>query len=248
MMTWLLPGLLLQAAIHVAAPGHTLFSVVALCIVGGYVLTEAFPNAGSREIALAGGVLLNAMFFLNYFPLPTPAQPGAPRSVWASARDASAFGVFETSINSIRYVDDVARITLTEIRDLTPENRPVVIITTDIHRVDWFLNWRIVRYYLPSCEIWAVDDQQAPGRAQHIIRDHVLESMSGDTVRVPVPRSGRILWLLETGAPFHRALAATQPIASGQRVAYMDVAADATPFRVLDYEFVPMDISSRGLP
>jgi hypothetical protein len=244
MLTWLMPGLLLQALIHVAAPGHTLFSVVALCLIGGYCLSAAFPASQSREAALAAALVLNLMLFLNYFSLPAAAEAGSPRTLWTSARDAAAFGTFETSVNSVRYVDDIARVTLQELREFTPQGRPVLIVTTDVHRVEWFLNWRIVRYYLPGQDIWVVSDQGTSPRAQHIHGNRVVESVLGEPVRVPVPRLGRILWLLEPGGMFHKELLGMRALHSGQRVLYEDVAGDATPFRVFDYEFFPVDVVS----
>ena len=155
-----MPGLLLQALIHVAAPGHTLFSVVALCLIGGYCLSAAFPASQSRDAALAAALVINLMMFLNYFSLPSAGAPGSPRTLWASARDAAAFGAFETSVNSVRYVDDIARVTLQELIEFTPEDRPVLIVTTNVHRVEWFLNWRIARYYMPRHDIWVVSDRE----------------------------------------------------------------------------------------
>src|SRR5437870_10493292 len=38
-LVWLVPGLIVQALVHVGAPGHTLFSVAALCVLGGYILS-----------------------------------------------------------------------------------------------------------------------------------------------------------------------------------------------------------------
>jgi hypothetical protein len=243
MLTWLMPGLLLQALIHVAAPGHTLFSVVGLCLIGGYCLSAAFTTASLRETALTAALVINLMLFLNFFSLPSARVPGSPRSLWTSARDAAAFGTFETSLNSVRYVDDIARITLQELEQVTPDNRPVVIVTTDVHRVEWFLNWRIARYYLPLHHFWIVTDQGTPPRAEHIRGGHVLESVTGQ-VRVPVPRLGRILWLLEPGGSFHSELVHRGAVTVGRRVLYMDVGGEAAPFRVFDYEFVPTDMTA----
>jgi hypothetical protein len=236
MLTWLMPGLLLQALIHVAAPGHTLFSIPALCIIGGCFLSTV-PGQ-SRDVFMSAALVINLLLFLNYVPLPA-ADANAPRSLWRSVRDAAAFGTFETSLDSVRYVDDIARLTLREIKELTPVDRPAVIVTTDVHRVEWFLNWRIARYYVPEQDIWVVTDQGAM-RAEHIRRDRVLESAAGDDIQIPIPQSGRVLWVLEPGAPFQKELMTSHPIPSGQRVAYMDVPMDAAPFRVAGYQFVPV--------
>jgi hypothetical protein len=62
-------------------------------------------------------------------------------------------------------------------------------------------------------------------------------------VTVPLPRDGRILWLLEQDGPFHQALGKVTTLSGGTQVFYTDVAADDPPFRVLDFEFVPTDVA-----
>src|SRR5262249_60433783 len=63
---WVVPGLIVQTLVHIAAPGHTLFSVVALCVLGGHVLSLI----QSREVAMAGALIANTMLFLDFLPLP----------------------------------------------------------------------------------------------------------------------------------------------------------------------------------
>src|SRR5262249_41124886 len=52
---WLVPGLTIQALVHIGAPGHTLFSVVALCVIGGYILSLA----RQRGLFVAAALVLN---------------------------------------------------------------------------------------------------------------------------------------------------------------------------------------------
>src|SRR5439155_24365478 len=66
MLVWLVPGLTLQALIHIGAPGHTLYSGPALCVLGGYVLSFI----RGRDLVLASVLIFNVMLFLDYFPLP----------------------------------------------------------------------------------------------------------------------------------------------------------------------------------
>jgi 4-amino-4-deoxy-L-arabinose transferase-like glycosyltransferase len=42
---WIVPGVLLQAMTHFANPGHTLFSVSALCLIGGYMISRLCSQA-----------------------------------------------------------------------------------------------------------------------------------------------------------------------------------------------------------
>src|SRR5215831_13227062 len=62
---WLVPGLFVQALNHIGAPGHTLFSVAALCVLGGYFLSLT----PARDIVLGAALVLNTMFFLDFFEL-----------------------------------------------------------------------------------------------------------------------------------------------------------------------------------
>src|SRR6185436_12763316 len=71
---WILPGLVMQALIHADHPGHTLFSVPALCLVGAHVvMTAGKLFAGEpesfqvREAWFAGALAVNVMLFLNFF-------------------------------------------------------------------------------------------------------------------------------------------------------------------------------------
>ena len=139
---WILPGLILQALTHFASPGHTLFSVAALCVIGGYVLS----SAPSRNVVAGAALLLNAIMFLNIFGLPkVTAQTGGP-----SLKNAVHVGIYESSVGFVRHIDGIARDGLSEIEKFTPPDRPSVIITTDGYSQKWFMNWRIGRYYWPS--------------------------------------------------------------------------------------------------
>src|SRR5215468_8380284 len=63
---WLAAGLIAQALVHIGAPGHTLFSVAGLCVLGGYVLS-LIP---ARDAMLSAALVLSVMLFLDFFPLP----------------------------------------------------------------------------------------------------------------------------------------------------------------------------------
>src|SRR5262245_23570990 len=69
---WLVPGLIVQALVHVAAPGHTLFSIPVMCVVGAYILSRV----QLRDWILPAALVLNVMLFLNYLSL--PAEAAAP--------------------------------------------------------------------------------------------------------------------------------------------------------------------------
>src|SRR5262249_37903550 len=98
---WLVPGLILQAFTHAEAPGHTLYSVAALCVLGGYVLSRV----RMRDFALVTGVFVSAFIFLevgSLFPLPERTADAAGRT--PSIENAVLFGSFETSLEQVRWL------------------------------------------------------------------------------------------------------------------------------------------------
>lgn len=231
---WLVPGVIVQALIHVAAPGHTLASIVALCVLGGYVLS-LMPG---RDILVTCALVLNAMLFLDFFPLPQAAASAGTRT--PSVKNAVLFGTFESSIATVRAEDDVARISLNEIQEFTPADRPSLIVTTDKNGEQWFLHWQIARYYLPRRDIWVLYDGAVPKRAEHIRRDQLIEMRNlRMPVMVPVFREGRILWVIEPQSAIYRQLAATGQIKGGKYVFYTDITPDSPSIRVDDFEIVP---------
>src|SRR5262245_40522442 len=122
---WLVPGLIIQALIHIGAPGHTLYSVAALCLLGGYVLSLV----PAREVMVGTALVMNVMLFLDFFPLPAAVANSADRV--PSIKNAMLFATFESSIGEVRWLDDITRTTLSEIEQFTPKDRPSIIVTTD---------------------------------------------------------------------------------------------------------------------
>jgi hypothetical protein len=238
---WLLPGMLFQGLIHVEDPGHTLLSIPALSIIAAYLIfvgTQRIPEL--REIFLSAAVAAGALLFLGFFSLPAAAEPAGGLN---SLKNAFLFRTFETSIDELRYQDNTARSTLTELQQFTPADRPIVIVTSDAGVKDWFMNWRIARYYLPKADFWVMAELQDPNWVEHVRRDAISGKSSGLNLKIPIPLHGRIIWLLERDGPFHRALKQTLPaLPGGAYLSYTDVESGTLPFRVMNFEFVP-DIS-----
>ena len=236
MVSWLLPGWLFQSVVHVGDPGHTLFSIPAVCILAAYVIyigCQKMPDL--REVVLGSAVVFGTMCFLGFFALPAAGEPAGG---WRSLRNVFVFATHETSLGQLRYMDTTARLTMNELRQFTPADRPVVIVSSDVGRVNWFMNWRIARYYAPSQDFWILSDIDVPHRVSYARRNELRQNIEG--LSVPVPQGGRIIWLLERDGAFHRALQQAQPeLSGGAYLSYTDVPSDGQPFRVMDFEFVP---------
>jgi hypothetical protein len=149
------------------------------------------------------------------------------------------FGTFESSIGQVRWLDDVTRTTLNEIEQFTPKDRPSIIISTNTYVNQWFMNWRIGRYYLPARELWILYNDAKTKRVERIRRDVLLEMRDSPPLRVPVFREGRILWLIEPNSEIHRQVAAVQTLRGGDYVFYSDVTPESQSFMAGEFEIAP---------
>ncbi len=236
---WLLPGLIVQALTHFGAPGHALFSVSALCVLGGYVLSLVRV----RETALAAALVVNVMLFLNFFPSTVGAESrrdnGRP-----SLMNAFLYGTFESSIGMVRDMDEITRTALKEIAEFTPSDRPSMILTTDSYVDQWFMNWRIGRYYLPDRDFWVLDSRMEHKSLQRIRRNTVVEARDALALSIPVFAQGRLLWLLEPDGPMYRNLASVANLNGGRYVSYIDITPDFAPFDADGFKIVPQKASA----
>ena len=232
-LLWLAPGLIIQAFVHIGEPGHTLFSVAALCVIGGYFLSLA----PVRDLMVGAALVLNVMLFLDFFALPAGVANAADHL--PSVKNALLFGTFESSLGQVRWLDEITNATLNEIQQFTPKDRPSIIISTNTYTNQWFMNWRIGRYYLPNHDFWILYNDLAKKRAEQVRRDAVVELREIEPLRLPVFQEGRILWLIEPGSAIHKELAATQKLMGGKYVFYSDVTKDSSPFIIDDFEIVP---------
>jgi hypothetical protein len=231
---WIVPGILAQALVHVDAPGHTLFSVPAFCLFGAYVLRTGLQRWEAADTGLFVAAVVSVILFLNFVPLPPPGSPGG-------VRDAFAGATFESSLEGIRWIDDIHGSSLKEIRAQTPADRKVVIIGQDVvQQGNWFLNWRIARYYFPDADFRVAAAQKKPAETMAVRGSSLDFARTGSPVDIPVPDRCRILWLVESGGPLYNAVVAAGLAHGGPRVFFTDVEAGSAPFQVMDFRIVPM--------
>jgi dolichyl-phosphate-mannose-protein mannosyltransferase len=237
LFAWLVPGLIVQALIHVAAPGHTLFSIPAVCVVGGYILSRV----RARDLMLASALVLNVMLFLNFISLPvdaaTPAGQRAP-----SLMNAFVFGTFESSLGQIRWLDDVARTTLKEIEEFTPKDRPSMIVTTDTYVEQWFMNWRIARYYLPNRDFWVLYNRGSTNGVERIRRDGVFDRKEDHSAKLPIFKDERVLWVVEPGSEVLKQISSVYKLTGGRYVFYTDITHDTPSITLKGVEIIPNGI------
>jgi 4-amino-4-deoxy-L-arabinose transferase-like glycosyltransferase len=233
---WVVPGLLAQALIHVDAPGHTLFSTVALCLLGAYVLRTGLQRWNIEDAGLLVASVVCVMLFLNFVPLPPPGSPGGLRAVFANA-------TFESSLEGLRWLDDIHGSSLKEIRDFTTPDRKTVLLGQDaVQQGNWFLNWRITRYYMPALDIRSVAAQKTPMETVEVRGSTVGVARTGSPVDISVPKHSRILWLIESGGPLHTALSKAGALHGGPHVFFTDIDEGSAPLQVLDFRIIPNGI------
>jgi hypothetical protein len=152
---------------------------------------------------------------------------------------------FESSLENTRWVDDVHGSSLKEIRSLLPSDRNFVIIGQDaVQQSNWFLNWRIARYYFPDADIRMAASQRKPVQTMEIRGSRIGAISSGSPVHIRIPEGSRILWLVETGGPLHNALAAAGLARGGPRVFYTDLEPGSPPLQVMDFRIVPAAVGA----
>jgi hypothetical protein len=56
---------------------------------------------------------------------------------------------------------------------------------------------------------------------------------------IALPRSGRILWIMQKEGRFHRALEKFIPVHRGRYILYSDISPDTPPFEIEGFQFIP---------
>jgi hypothetical protein len=190
---------------------------------------------------LASALVLNVMLFLDFLPL--PVETAAPTGQRApSLMNAFLVGTFESSLGQVRWLDDVTRTSLKEIEEFTPKDRPSMIITTDTYMNQWFMNWRIARYYLPKRDLWVLYNRASSSGVQRIRRDAVINTIENNSVQLPIVKNGRVLWLVEPGSDILKQLSSVYKLSGGRYVFYTDTSGDTPSVRLNGVEIVPNGI------
>ncbi len=235
---WVVPGMIAQAVVHVAAPGHTLFSVAAFCIAGGYAIASTcealFDDLASRfEIVAAGlAVVANVLLFFNVIPMPAPRPE---QLVYTSLRD----GIHETTFDELRSSNQLSEASIRELKDLVRVDRPAVVVSTlGSPRHFRFLNSRIASYYAGDQDFWVVVDEENPPRASHIRGKDLIEIRYGSVVKVPVLKGARIIWLMDPSSPFRAAVSKAVALKQDGNLFYTDLDPGTSDFRVDNFQFV----------
>ena len=127
---------------------------------------------------MAAALVFNAMLFLDFFPLPVDRGNESLIRGNPSIKNAMLYGTYRVvDGNGARSWTTLTRTTLEgDCRNSLRRTGPSIIISTDTYRDQFFMNWRIGRYYLPKQDFWVLYNNDAEQKTlEHIRRDVVLE-------------------------------------------------------------------------
>jgi hypothetical protein len=239
LLIWLVPGMIFQLVVHIATPGHTLFATPILCLIGAHMISVYVRQ---RDGVLAIALMVNASLFLNAVPRGYPALPDASvlESVWISARNSIAYGTFETSMERLRWREEMHEVSLQELSTFRAPSRPNVIIALNGNDTEFdFINWRVISYYLPEEPIWVLIDNLPAGVYGRIrlVRGRTVE-VRGET-SITLPRSSRILWVTQLNGRIQRRLEEIMPVHRGRYILYSDIPPNIPPFEIEGFRFIP---------
>jgi hypothetical protein len=229
---WIVPGMVVQALLHVDAPGHTLFSVPALCLVGaGMIRTAGVAFA-------APALVLNVLFFFNIVTIKF-SPPVFLGEFGKVVTQAFVGGISYTTFGDLQSNNQLSESSVRDLKRLLADKRPVVIVSTLGSAQYWrFLSARVASYYLADQELWVVGDEETPPSASRIHGKDLIEIRHGASVKIPIPRGGRIIWLMDPASPFREAVSRAVSLNREGHVFHSDLAADVAQFRVDEFEFI----------
>jgi hypothetical protein len=194
-----------------------------------------------RDAVLALAASVSSALFLNVVPAGYPPAPDAPplERAWTSVKNSIAFGTFETSLERLRWWDEMAEVSIQELSRFAVPDRPNVIIMLNGNDAEFdFVNWRVVSYYLNDRPLWVLLDNLRPESAGRIRQVRGKDIRVVNQQSIPIPRSARVLWVALPEGRFHRALEKVMPVHRGRYILYTDPPPTAR-FQIESFEFVP---------
>jgi hypothetical protein len=205
--------------------------------MGAYFISKVPKH---RDVLLAVAATVNAALFLNVIPLGYPPSPQAPplERAWISLKNSVAFGTFETSMDRLRWWDEMTQASIQELQQFSVPDRPNLIIMLNGNEREFdFVNWRVVSYYLSGRPLWVLLDNLRPGAAGRVrlVRGKDMQFIKHDSIRIP--RSARVLWVMLPGGEFHAALEKVKHVSRGRYVLYTDPPYEGS-FRIQGFEFI----------
>ena len=235
---WFLPAFVFHLGVHIGDPDHTLVTIPAVALLGGFCLHTARQRIGLRAAGpLVAMVLVgNVLLFFVQFPFPQGPAEGEFRGL-ASVQDAFLGATYESSYNRVRFVDQRSQSALQGIADLkSTADRPVLVIWAR----DGEPVWRKITYYLPGQPVYVLMEKGDPGgpEARFYLGSRLVTRYAGQPpFRLPVPKGARLIWVAggNTVASLHEIL----PLQSFSTLYYSDLPADSPSIQWGSFELAP---------
>jgi hypothetical protein len=156
-----------------------------------------------------------------------------------SVSDAVLIGTYESSYARVRWIEQMTDLGLQGIETLRAgTERPVLVVWAR----DGTPVWRKICYYLPSQQVYVLDETGDPGvpaaQARLWAGSRPLMRHTGPPpFRLSVPKGARLIWV--AGANTVADLQKVFPLQSLSNVYYTDLPPDAPPMRWGSFELVP---------
>jgi len=243
---WFVPGFLYLLAVHIGDPDHALGVIPPLCLLGGFALAAAerratqawFPQLEERGLLVWIALVGNLVLFFGEMRLPQRDAASEFRGL-TSLSDAALIGTYESSYARVRWIEQMTELGLAGIADLQAStDRPVVVLWAR----DGEPVWRKISYYLPSENIYVLEENGDPGvraaEARYYSGSRLVTRYAGEPpFRLPVPKGARLIWA--AGANTVTSLRGALPLQSFSTVHYTDLPPDSPSIRWGSFELVP---------
>jgi len=243
---WFTPAFLFHFAVHIADPDHALSTIPVLCLLGGFSIVAAerflsrewIPELKERGYLIWLALVGNMVLFFGEFAVPQRTPTDGFRGL-TSVSDAVLIGTYESSYARVRWIEQMTDLGLKGIESLRGgTERPVLVVWAR----DGTPVWRKICYYLPSQQVYVLDETGDPGVPTAQARlwsgsQPLLQYTGPPPFRLSVPKGARLIWV--AGADTAASLQKVLPLQSFSTLYYIDLPPDAPSMRWGSFELVP---------
>ncbi len=240
-LIWMLTGGIPAVAWHLAGGGAALLVVPLVGAAAGWAMRQApYPAPGcpprghAVAFVLGPALLLHLVIFLE----PDWYYKGPP-GVWHAVLEDLHSGLAFTSLGQVRRTAVTDDHILRAIRHLTEKHPRLAVILWE----RGLLSWRKAAYYYHYLPVVVLDRKTLTGPQQRVVTvwrgPQIERRIEGQApLRIPLPRGGRLLWLLNPATDFPARLREQFVVGEMDSVYFCDLPETAGERRVGDFLLV----------
>jgi hypothetical protein len=244
-LLWILPAAIIHVVGGVSGPGQMLVYIPPICLIGARVLyglgqsTPVQIGIPARELSLTVALVSSVLLFGEFITVPQTSEAQSA-GVVSRALNIATYGVWETSLGPLRWSSELSDTTFWELGPVVRADRPVVIVAMERGDENGrSVAWRIASYYERNQDIWVLNDSPA-AEVRRIRGRLVMDLRKESPLVIPVPRGGRIIWLMDPGGEFMKAAQSQVPVQLARKyVTFTDLREDAGSFTIGPFVFRP---------